>query len=315
MSETQNNSSEPEQEQGFLSHLFELRDRLLRIVLVLVVGLLVLLPFSQELFTWFSAPLTNPIVDIAPSLSPDEQAPATTVQQISTKPMDLVMVQLKLLLLIVVVLTLPYLLYQIWAFVAPGLYRHEKQLAVPLLVSSVFLFYSGIAFAYFVVVPMVMRFLIAFAPEGVAVMPDIAAFYDFSLMLYFAFGIAFEVPVATFLLVAVGVTTPESLASKRPFVIVGAFIIGMFLTPPDVISQVMLALPMWILFEIGLIVSRMFVRRRARAAEAEGTDDHDDEYRPLSEDEMEAELDAIERAEADDEGGRTILPPEDDRTK
>lgn len=308
MSETPNNSPDTEQEPGFLSHLFELRDRLLRIVLVLVVGLLILLPFSQELFTWFSAPLTSPIVDIAPGLSAEEQAPATTVQQISTKPMDLVMVQLKLLLLIVVVLTLPYLLYQIWAFVAPGLYRHEKQLAVPLLVSSVFLFYAGIAFAYFVVVPMVMRFLIAFAPEGVAVMPDIAAFYDFSLMLYFAFGIAFEVPVATFLLVAVGVTTPESLGRKRPFVIVGAFIIGMFLTPPDVISQVMLALPMWVLFEIGLLVSHVFVRRRAR--EAAANDDEEEEYSPLSEEEMDAELDAIERAEADDEE-RSILPPED----
>lgn len=311
MSESRNNpdaqEETQEQEQGFLAHLFELRDRLLRIVLVLVVGLLVLLPFSQEIFTWFSAPLNAPIVDIAPSLGEEDKLP-TEVQQISTKPMDLIMVQLKLLLLLVVVVTLPYLLYQIWGFVAPGLYRHEKRLAAPLLVSSVLLFYLGVAFAYLVVVPMVMRFLISFAPEGVAVMPDIAAYYDFSLMLYFAFGIAFEVPVATVLLVATGVATPDGLAAKRPYVVVGAFIIGMFMTPPDVISQVMLAVPMWLLFEIGLIVSRVFLKRQAAEDAAD-----EDEYRPLSDEEMDAELDAIERAEAEEAlRERQIRPPEDD---
>lgn len=295
MSESRNNpdaqEETQEQEQGFLAHLFELRDRLLRIVLVLVVGLLVLLPFSQEIFTWFSAPLNAPIVDIAPSLGEEDKLP-TEVQQISTKPMDLIMVQLKLLLLLVVVVTLPYLLYQIWGFVAPGLYRHEKRLAAPLLVSSVLLFYLGVAFAYLVVVPMVMRFLISFAPEGVAVMPDIAAYYDFSLMLYFAFGIA----------------TPDGLAAKRPYVVVGAFIIGMFMTPPDVISQVMLAVPMWLLFEIGLIVSRVFLKRQAAEDAAD-----EDEYRPLSDEEMDAELDAIERAEAEEAlRERQIRPPEDD---
>lgn len=307
MSDTPTKGADGEQEQGFLSHLFELRDRLLKIVLVLVVGLLVLLPFSQELFTWFSAPLNNPIIDIAPSLPADSTEPATQVQQISTKPMDLVMVQLKLMLLIVVVTTLPYLLYQVWSFVAPGLYVHEKRLAVPLLVSSVLLFYLGIAFAYFIVVPMVMNFLIAFAPQGVAVMPDIAAFYDFSLMLYFAFGIAFEVPVATFLLVATGVTTPESLGAKRPFVVVAAFIVGMFMTPPDVISQVMLAVPMWLLFEIGLIVSRIFARRRAQASD-EDADEADEKYRPLTDAEMDAELDAIEAAEKHERESRSIRP-------
>lgn len=311
MSESRNNpdaqEETQEQEQGFLAHLFELRDRLLRIVLVLVVGLLVLLPFSQEIFTWFSAPLNAPIVDIAPSLGEEDTLP-TEVQQISTKPMDLIMVQLKLLLLLVVVVTLPYLLYQIWGFVAPGLYRHEKRLAAPLLVSSVLLFYLGVAFAYLVVVPMVMRFLISFAPEGVAVMPDIAAYYDFSLMLYFAFGIAFEVPVATVLLVASGIATPDGLAAKRPYVVVGAFIIGMFMTPPDVISQVMLAVPMWLLFEIGLIVSRVFLKKQAEEGAAD-----EDEYRPLSDEEMDAELDAIERAEAEDAlRERQIRPPEDD---
>ncbi|MDX5332512.1 MAG: twin-arginine translocase subunit TatC [Gammaproteobacteria bacterium] len=311
MSESRNNpdahEETQEQEQGFLAHLFELRDRLLRIVLVLVVGLLVLLPFSQEIFTWFSAPLNAPIVDIAPSLGEEDKLP-TEVQQISTKPMDLIMVQLKLLLLLVVVVTLPYLLYQIWGFVAPGLYRHEKRLAAPLLVSSVLLFYLGVAFAYLVVVPMVMRFLISFAPEGVAVMPDIAAYYDFSLMLYFAFGIAFEVPVATVLLVASGIATPDGLAAKRPYVVVGAFIIGMFMTPPDVISQVMLAVPMWLLFEIGLIVSRVFLKKQAAEGEAE-----EEAYRPLSDEEMDAELDAIERAEAEEAlRDRQIRPPEDD---
>jgi sec-independent protein translocase protein TatC len=310
MSESRNNpdaqEETQEQEQGFLAHLFELRDRLLRIVLVLVVGLLVLLPFSQEIFTWFSAPLNAPIIDIAPSLTDEDKLP-TQVQQISTKPMDLIMVQLKLLLLLVVVVTLPYLLYQIWGFVAPGLYRHEKRLAAPLLVSSVLLFYLGVAFAYLVVVPMVMRFLISFAPEGVAVMPDIAAYYDFSLMLYFAFGIAFEVPVATVLLVASGMATPDGLAAKRPYVVVGAFIIGMFMTPPDVISQVMLAVPMWLLFEIGLIVSRVFLKKQAAEDAAD-----EEAYRPLSDEEMDAELDAIERAEAEEAlRERQIRPSED----
>jgi sec-independent protein translocase protein TatC len=177
-----------------------------------------------------------------------------------------------------VVLAIPYILYQLWAFVAPGLYKHEKTLAMPLVVSSTLLFYLGMAFAYFVVFPLIFAFFTATAPEGVAVMTDISRYLDFVIMLFIAFGIAFEVPIATILLVSMGATTPEKLARKRPYVIVGTFVIGMILTPPDIISQTLLALPMWILFEIGLVLSRIMLKRKADrlAAEGLGPDPDDD---------------------------------------
>jgi sec-independent protein translocase protein TatC len=167
----------------------------------------------------------------------------------------------KLALVAAVFLSMPYLLYQFWAFVAPGLYQHEKRFAVPLVVSSIVLFYLGMAFAYYVVFPLVFAFLTGTAPEGVAVMTDITAYLDFVLTLFFAFGIAFEIPIATILLVSVGITTPEDLRKKRPYVIVGVFVAGMLLTPPDVISQTLLAFPMWLLFELGIFFSRFFLRR------------------------------------------------------
>lgn len=282
MSSSASPEQTPAEEQGgtFLSHLIELRDRLLRIVLAVLVLFLALVFFANEIFDYFADPLMAALPEGA--------------TLINTKPADIVLVPFKLVLLVAFVLALPYVLHQIWAFVAPGLYQNEKRLALPLLVSSVVLFYAGMAFAYFVVLPTIFKFFVSFAPPSVAVTTDIAPYFDFVLMLFLAFGVAFEVPVATVLLVAAGVTTPQSLKKARPYVVIVLFTIGMFLTPPDVISQSMLAVPMWVLFELGLIVSRM-VYRRKQEAEAE----EDDEYRPLSDEEMEAELD---RAEAEEPG-------------
>ncbi|MBS3800680.1 MAG: twin-arginine translocase subunit TatC, partial [Thioalkalivibrio sp.] len=195
------------------------------------------------------------------------------------------LIPFKLVLLLAIVISIPYLLYQVWSFVAPGLYAHEKSMAMPLVASSTALFYLGMAFAYFVVFPLIFAFFTATAPEGVSVMTDISRYLSFVIMLFIAFGIAFEMPVATILLVSMGATTPAKLAAKRPYVIVGVFLVGMILTPPDIISQTLLALPMWLLFEIGLILSRVMERKKAErrhqagdedaagAADADGPDD------------------------------------------
>jgi len=194
---------------------------------------------------------------------------------------------LKFTLAAAVTLTIPFLLYQIWAFVAPGLYKHEKRLVVPLVVSSVLLFYAGMAFAYFVVFPTVFKVFVDFLPPGVQMMTDIKSYLDFVFSMFFAFGIAFEVPVAVVILSATGVVNPETLAEKRPYVIVGVFVIAAVLTPPDVASQFMLAIPMLILFEIGLLVARLLHRRRA-ASEAS-------ENKPLTDKEMTVVLDTYEK--------------------
>ena len=178
------------------------------------------------------------------------------------------LIPFKVCLLLSVILAAPVLLYQIWAFVAPGLYKHEKRVVTPLLVSSTVLFYLGMAFAYFVVFPLVFGFFNRVAPEGVEVVPDIGRYLDFIITIFIAFGVAFEVPVATILLVAIGATTPDDLAKKRPYFIVCAFIIGMFLTPPDVISQTLLAVPMWLLFEVGIFFSRAYLKRKEEFGEA-----------------------------------------------
>lgn len=300
-----------------LSHLFELRTRLLRIVLAILIVFLALFPFANRIYTLLAGPLMVHLPEGSSMIAIEVAAPF--------------LIPFKLVLLLAVVLTVPYLLYQLWGFVAPGLYRHEKRMAVPLVVSSTLLFYAGMAFAYFVVFPLIFAFFTGTAPEGVAVMTDIARYLDFVIMLFLAFGIAFEVPVATILLVSLGATTPESLAKKRPYVIIGVFVIGMVLTPPDIISQTLLALPMWLLFEIGLVLSRMMLRRREQEAAREAGEDagrnpdepdqgaggtrpkpgsgpapaggaagsaaaaatEEDEYRPLRDEEMDAELDRL----------------------
>ena len=242
------NPEEMGQEQPFVSHLVELRDRLIRIVVAVVLVFLVLFPFANDIYIYVAAPLMA-------------QLPEGT-SMIATQVASPFLTPFKLALVSAVFLSMPYLLYQLWSFVAPGLYQHEKRLAIPLLVSSILLFYLGMLFAYYVVFPLVFAFLTGTAPDGVAVMTDISHYLDFVLTLFFAFGIAFEIPIATILLVAAGITTPENLGRKRPYVIVGVFVAGMLLTPPDVISQTLLAFPMWILFELGIVFSRFFQKRR-----------------------------------------------------
>lgn len=251
-----------EQEQGFLSHLVELRDRLLKMLLSVGLLFLCLFWFSDKIYTALAAPLLKHL--------PDSQMIAIDVAAPFFIPF-------KLTLMLCVFLAVPYLLYQIWSFIAPGLYSHEKKLVVPLLVSSTGLFYLGVSFAYFVVFPLVFGFFTSVAPEGVTVSTDIGRYLDFVITLFFAFGIAFEVPVATVLVVAVGITTPENLVKIRPYVFVGAFIIGMFLTPPDMISQTLLAIPMWLLYEVGIVFSRTYKQRIVDAgAERERRYNEDD---------------------------------------
>lgn len=239
---------EEQQEPGFISHLVELRNRLLRIIGGVVLVLLALLPFANRLYTVLAEPLLKHLPEGSSMIAIDVASPF--------------FIPFKLVMMLAVFITIPYILYHVWAFVAPGLYLKEKRLMFPLLVSSTLLFYLGVAFAYFLVFPIVFSFIIGMAPEGVAVMTDIGRYLDFVIALFFAFGAAFEIPVATVLLVATGITTPQALAEKRPYVIVGAFVIGMLLTPPDVISQTLLAIPMWMLFELGIIASKIVLRRR-----------------------------------------------------
>lgn len=242
------------QEQGFLSHLIELRDRLLKMVLAVVLLFIPLFLIRDEIYTRLAEPLSRFLPEGTEMIAYEVASPF--------------LIPLKLALMLSVFLAVPFLLYQIWSFVAPGLYTHEKRLVAPLLASSTLLFYTGVAFAYFVVFPLVFKFLINVAPEGVQVSPDIARYLDFVITMFFAFGIAFEVPVATVLLVVTGVTTPEKLVKMRPYVFVGAFIIGMFLTPPDVISQILLAVPMYLLFEVGVLLSSRFKRWVKDASDA-----------------------------------------------
>lgn len=291
-------------EQPFFSHLVELRDRLIRMVAAVIVLLVILFPFGNDIFHMLAQPVMNAL--------PEGNS------MIATKVLSPFLTPLKLAFVAAVFLAMPYLLYQLWSFIAPGLYQHEKRLAFPLLLSSILLFYLGAAFAYLVVLPLLFPFLVGVTPKDVEVMPDIADYLDIAIRLFFAFGMAFEVPIATILLVLARATTPDKLAQKRPYVIVGAFIIGMLLTPPDVISQTMLALPMWVLFEIGLVVSRILLRTRGASGDDGGggdgapvvaggmaataaaatsgmrTDVDTEVFKPLDDREMEDEFDRIE---------------------
>lgn len=242
---SQNEPNVGSNEQSFISHLIELRNRLLRVVAFIIVVFLCAAPFANEIYNFLSDPLLQHMPENTSMIATDVASPFFT--------------PFKLVLVGSVFFSVPVILFHFWGFVAPGLYNHEKKLVLPLLMGSTFLFYLGIAFAYFVVFPLVFGFLTTAAPEGVTVMTDISKYLDFVLTLFFAFGLAFEVPIITIILVWTGLTSPQSLAEKRPYVIVGAFIIGMFLTPPDAISQTLLAVPIWLLFEIGLLLSRLFV--------------------------------------------------------
>jgi sec-independent protein translocase protein TatC len=318
---TQPEQEKDQQEQTLMDHLVELRDRLLRMVLAILIVFIALFAFSEDIFTIAAQPLL--------ALMPEGTS------MIATGVTSPFLVPFKLVLLLSVLLTIPYLLHQIWSFIAPGLYVHEKRMAGPLLVSSVILFYCGIAFAYFVIFPILFGFFIGIAPKGVAVMTDIGQYLDFIIAIFLAFGIAFEVPVATFILIAAGVTTADTLADKRPYIIIAAFVIGMVLTPPDVISQSLLAIPIWLLFELGLLMSRIFLKEKAddniimQNDEFELSEDNDyfhkgdepvhkpakaqpephtqsaasdDDERELNDDEMEKLFDDIEQEEQQNRG-------------
>ena len=264
--------------QPFISHLVELRDRLLRMLLAVAVVFVVLVPFANRLFTILSGPLLAHLPRNSHMIAIEVASPF--------------LIPFKLTLYLAVFIAIPYILYQAWSFIAPGLYRHERRLVMPLLVSSTVLFYIGAAFAYFVVFPLVFRFFANTAPDGVSVMTDISRYLDFTLTMFVAFGAAFEIPVVTVLLVWTGVVSRESLRDKRPYIIVVAFVIGAVLTPPDVISQTLLAVPMLLLFELGLYFSGWFLRQAQAAKDAAAGTEGD--YRPMSDAEMDAELDHID---------------------
>jgi len=250
-------SGEALAEGSLISHLIELRNRLLRAVIAVAIAFVPCAYFSNELF----AVVAQPLIDKMPE----------GTSMIATSLVSPFMAPLKLSLIVALFLAMPVVLYQAWAFVAPGLYRHEKRFAVPLVVSSIVLFYAGVAFAYFVVFPLMFAFLTTMAPPGVKVMTDMSNYLDFVLLLFFAFGVAFEIPIATVLLVATGLVKIETMRKNRGYVILGIFIIAAFLTPPDAVSQCFMAIPMWILYEGGIVMSRILLRQRLAAQQAEPT--------------------------------------------
>lgn len=231
-----------------IEHLIELRNRLLYCIGAVIVVFLGLVAFANDIYTFVAEPLIALLPEGTSMIATEVATPFLT--------------PFKLTFFVAVVIALPYLLYQIWSFLAPGLYENEKSLVAPLIGTSVLLFYAGITFAYFIVFPLVFGFFTSVAPEGVTVMTDIASYLDFVIKLFLAFGIVFEIPVAIILLIRTGAVTPDSLAAKRAYVVVGCFILGMLLTPPDVISQVLLALPMWLLYECGIIIGRRITPKK-----------------------------------------------------
>lgn len=270
----------PEAAEGSLiTHLLELRDRLLYSVIAVAVVFLGLIPFAAEVYTAVAKPLMGVLPSGATMIATEVASPFLT--------------PIKLTLAVAIVVTIPFLLYQLWAFVAPGLYKHERRLVFPLLLSSTLLFYGGMAFAYFVVFPVAFGFFVHALPPGVTMMTDIRAYMDFVFSMFFAFGIAFEVPVAVVLLARMGVINPDTMAEKRPYIILFAFIVAAIITPPDVFSQFFLAVPMIILFEVGLFVAR----RMKRAADAAV----DSGRRDLTDAEIEAEFKKQDEAFSDKE--------------
>jgi sec-independent protein translocase protein TatC len=253
VSDTEETRTEEDLAEGtLLSHLIELRTRLLRISLSVLVVFLALLPWADDIFSMVSEPLR----EVLPG-----------GQMIATQVASPLLTPFKLTFFTALFIAMPIVLFQIWAFVAPGLYRKEKRFAMPLLASSIVLFYLGIAFAYFVVFPLMFGFFTAIAPEGVEVQTDISQFLDFITTIFFAFGLAFEVPIATVLVVWTGLTTPKKLGKARPYVFLGAFVLGMFLTPPDMISQTLLAIPVYLLYELGIVMSKVFAIREEEPEE------------------------------------------------
>jgi len=237
--------SEP---QTFVSHLIELRSRLIKAVAAILIIVIVQLPFAGKIY----ALMARPVMAYLPEGS----------SMIATGVLSPFLTPFKMVFILGIIIAMPIVLYQIWAFIAPGLYKSEKRIARPLLFSSIFLFYLGCLFAYFVIFPILFQFIPSIAPEGVNYMPDINSYLDIVVRLFFAFGLAFEMPIAVILMILMGVTTPEKLANNRPYVVVTVFVIGMLLTPPDIISQTLMAIPMWLLFEIGIIMGRILKKKK-----------------------------------------------------
>ncbi|MGB2533041.1 MAG: twin-arginine translocase subunit TatC [Porticoccaceae bacterium] len=229
--------------QPLMAHLLELRNRLLRVFVVVLVVFAALFPFSESLYLYISEPLRAFLPSTSTMIATEVTSPFLT--------------PFKLVLVSAIFLSMPYILYQLWAFVAPALYKQEKKIALPLFCASVILFYTGMAFAYYLVFPLVFLFFTSVAPEGISVMPDIRAYLDFVLKLFMAFGLSFQIPIAVVILSWLGTVDPNKLATKRPYVFVLCFIVGMLLTPPDIISQALLAIPMWLLFEVGILFGRL----------------------------------------------------------
>ncbi len=239
-----------------ISHLSELRDRLLKAVLSVLLVFIALFAFSNEIYLFVSEPLRALLPEGSSMIATEVASPFLT--------------PFKLTLIVSLYIAIPYVLFQVWSFVAPGMYKNEKMLAIPLLISSILLFYAGAAFAYYVVFPLIFGFFTTVGPSDVTIMTDIGRYLDFVLKLFFAFGVAFEIPIAAVIMIRVGLTTADELAKKRPYIVVGCFVLGMLLTPPDVISQSLLAIPMWILFEIGVMFGRLVQPKdETEATEAE----------------------------------------------
>ena len=272
-------SERKKEEMTFVQHLVELRDKLLHSVIAILLIFIGIFPFANEVYGFIAAPIINVL-------------PADT-NIIAIGVISPFLTPLKMALIFSVYLAMPYLLFQIWSFIAPALYKHEKQMIVPLIVSSTILFYAGILFSFYVVFPVIFGFLSSVGPSIVDFTPDIQYYLDFVLKVSFAFGVAFEVPIATILLIMFNITTVEKLKNNRPYVIIGAFVLGMLLTPPDIISQVLIAIPMWLLFEAGLIFAPMFKRK----SPTEPTNDND----PTKPSKDSQKNDADHNDESDDE--------------
>jgi sec-independent protein translocase protein TatC len=245
-------------QETFISHLIELRDRLLRAIIAIVVILLCLVPFAKDIYALLAAPLIK-VLPVGATM-------------IATDVTGTFLVPLKVTLMAAFVIALPYVLWQMWAFIAPGLYRHERKLAVPVIVSSFLFFLIGMSFAYFIVFPVAFGFFAGYTPAGVQMMTDIDKYLSFVLTMFIAFGVTFETPVIVIVLVRLRVVTLAQLKAIRSYVIVGAFVIGAIFTPPDVISQLLLAIPLWLLFELGLLLARFVVPPPVAEAPEMGSD-------------------------------------------
>ncbi len=263
---TSYNNIDTDREQSLVAHLIELRNRLLKAILFVLLVFGGLFIFANDIYTYIATPLQRYLPEGASMIATEVASPFLT--------------PFKMTMFAAVFLAMPYLLFQLWSFIAPALYQKEKKIAIPMLISSILLFYAGMAFAYYVVFPLIFAFFTGTAPQGVTVMTDMGSYLDFVIKLFFAFGFAFEIPVATILLIWAGVTDAKSLSKKRPYVLVGCFVLGMLLTPPDVISQALLAVPMWLLFEIGIFFGRFITARNLKDND-EGEDETTDKSADL----------------------------------